>query len=196
MTAISIFCESIRQWLNFDGYSDELITSWVRMAETTVSTTLRCKHQISIVSASIADRRSKLPDKWSELDFVAGLNGGVYDYMSREGFFSKNCPPNRYTITGNYIYIGGPITDGTSVELSFYEEIPALNQVPTWFSLRYPVLAVQATLAVSYMYSQEPDKAAETANLVNSLISAINDEHTRSKASGSIIKIPHRRKPF
>lgn len=182
--------------MNFDDYSDELVTSWVRMAEGSISTRLRCKHQIEIVNAVINDNRSLLPDLWLELDFVRVVDGPVLEFVPRSVFFSDYPLDNTYTITGNYLQVHGAAdSHPINVEISFYSAVPALNLVPTWLSLRYPELLTTATLAVSFAYSEDPRLDSFNEKMAN-MISAVNNEHILSKASGSTLVIRRKGLPF
>lgn len=197
MTAISDFCSTIRGWLNFE-YGDELITSWVRMAEEQISTTLRCKHMIAIDTANVIEGRVRLPDDWLALDFVRVVGGKPLHFRTRDDFY--NVPPNQpgyndgyYTITGNYLITLASSTDALSVELSYYESIPPLGNDQNWLMKYYSRLYVSSTLAVAAMYSLDEDRAVTWQTAAQNYIDQINEEHQKSKASGSRVTMPRKK---
>lgn len=197
MTAISDFCDTIRGWLNFE-YSDTLITSWVRMAEEQMSTTLRCKHMIAIDTAYVANGRVKLPDDWLGLDFARIVDGKPLHFRTRDDFY--NVPPNQphynegyYTITGNYLITPAGTDNGLSVELSYYEHIPPLGDEPNWLMKYYSRLYVSSVLAVAASYSLEDDRAVMWQTASQTFIDQINEEHQKSKASGSRVSMPRKK---
>lgn len=198
MTAISDFCNTIRGWLNFEDYSDQLITSWVRMAEEQISTSLRCKHMIAIDTALVNQGRVKLPDDWLALDFVRVVDGKPLHFRTRDDFY--NPPANRpgyndgyYTITGNYLITPASLDDSISVELSYYESIPPLGDNVNWLMKYYSRLYVASTLAAASTYSIEDERGVVWQEAAQNFIDQINEEHQKSKASGSRIVMPRKK---
>lgn len=197
MTAISDHCDTIRAWLNFE-YSDALITSWTRMAEELLSSALRCKHMIAIDTANIIEKRVSLPLDWLVLDFVRVVDGKPLHFRSRDEFYSDpgniaNYNEGHYTITGNYLMVGGNVADGKQVELSYYETIPPLANDPNWVMKYYSRLYISATLSVAAAYSVEDERAVTWQTAMQSFVDMINEEHAKSKASGSRIVMPKRK---
>lgn len=198
MTAIQDHCNTIREWLNFE-YSDELITSWTRMAEEDLSERLRCKHMVALDVATITQNRVLLPTDWLELDFVAFEDGGPLIFVPRHDFYSQGRPncPGRYTITGNYLIVGGDVTGpGQRIELSYYESIPPLGDDPNWLMRYYSRLYVVATLAAASAYSIEDERAVTWQAAVQDMVDTINAGHQKSKTSGSLMIQPRRKKGF
>lgn len=203
MTAIADHCSTIRDWLNYDSYSDELITSWTRMFEEWASEKLRSKHMIAIDTAYINQRRVMLPSDWLEIDFVHIIDGKPLHFRTRDEFYRaigenrSHANEGYYTLTGNYLIIGGDIssTQGKSVELSYYQTIPPLGDDVNWLMAYYSRLYVTGTLSVATAYGIEHEKAAIWQAAAQELIDTINANDKAAKSSGSAMK-PPRRKGF
>ena len=201
MTAISDHCDTIRAWLNYE-YSDTLITSWTRMAEELLSVDLRCKHMIAIDTALVEQSRIRLPLDWQELDFVRFENGGPLKFRDRTTFYTNpDNDPNHshgyYTITGNYMVVGGSVDDGVNIEISYYENIPPLDTDPNWLMTYYSRLYTSATIAVSKMYAIGEEQSAVVWDAATQdFINKINEQHLIGKTSGSQLNMPRRSKGF
>ncbi len=198
MTAIEDHCDTIRSWLNFE-YDSVLITSWTRMAEELLSTDLRCKHMINIYTGSLTENRVALPPDWQELDFVRLVGGKPLKFRNRNDFYDNpNNDPNHsegyYTITGNFLDVGGNIDGTKDVELAYFKAIPPLGDSVNWLMQYYSRLYVSSTIAVSKMYSiDDEDKAVVWDAATQDFINKINDEYRISKSSGSRINAPRKK---
>lgn len=200
MTAIADFCETIRQWLNLGSevYPDEIVTSWVRMAETDMSSRLRCDDMVQIDIGTLVNQRYPVPDDWREMDFVRHIGGKPLRYATRDDFYNPDEPylsdqKNCYTMIGRYLMTGIASSAAPQVEISYYQDIPPLGDDPTWFSTKYPMLAVLSTLVVACKYAIEDERSDGWEQDVAEMVDRINTEHMRSKASGSRLTTRHRR---
>lgn len=216
MTAIGDFCNTIRGWLAFE-YTDALILSWTRMAEEYLSESLRCKHMIAIDRGLVSEQRVKLPADWLELDvvrevqfvqpsvvpgdpdIVTGVNRPLL-FKSRDDFYGNTNDANDgfYTITGNYLIVGGNPGSNTpvNIEISYFQTIPPLGDDPNWLYSHYLRLYVTATLTIATSYSIEDERGAAWQAASQDFIDRINTNHTLSKASGSKLKLARRTKGF
>lgn len=197
MTALTDHCDTIRSWLNFE-YDDTLIISWTRMAEELLSTMLRCKHMIAIDVAEVEQQRVRLPSDWLDLDFVRIVDKYPILFRTRDAFYTipssdRNYNSRHYTIVGNYLVVGAKVDDGVPVEISYYEAIPPLGEDKNWLMTYYSRLYIAATLSVATGYSIEDDRATLWQTSMQTFVDAINEEHTKSKSSGSKLIIPQRR---
>jgi hypothetical protein len=199
MTALSDQCGIIRKWLDLgdEVYPDEVVTSWIRMAEEQLSKKLRCKDMIQIDTGLLIQQRYLLPSDWRAMDFLRVIDGKPLRYSPRDDFYNpdrkyiddqKNC----YTIIGNYIIVTA-YPDGRSVEISYYQDIPALNGSATWLVNQYYTLFLVTTLNMAAMYAIEDERQPLWSGKSDELISDINSEHASSKASGSRLTSRHRR---
>jgi len=197
MTALTDFCQVIRNWANFD-HDDAVITSWVRIAEQNLSLNLRIADMLQIDTGTLYQRRVTLPSDWRELDFVRFADGGPIRYMSRDEFYRDNDPHrtnNFYTVTGNYIVLGGAVNDvdGRQLEVSYYGDLPALGNDPNWVVKRHSGLLIAATMAAGCLYDIEDSRLSTWVSFVDNQIKQLNDEHRISRHSGSNIVAQSRR---
>lgn len=201
MTAISEHCTVVRQWLDYgeDEYPDTLVTSWTRMAEQSLSMNLRCKHMIQIDTGLVSTSRVPLPEDWLELDFVRIVDGHPLSFRSRTEFYTPPIPadPNynskHYTLSGNLLMVGGNIADGREVEITYFQEIPPLIDEPNWLMKHYSGLYVFSTLAAAALYGIESDQAQVWKDQASEMVSTLNGEYLKSKASGSNLAMPRRK---
>jgi len=196
MSAIEDFCVTIRSWLNLgpEVYPDPLVTSWVRMAEEYLSETLRVKHMLQLDRSSLVEGRVLLPSDWMELDTVRLVDGKPLIYRPRDEFYATfylSSPAREvcnYTIIGNYIIVNNvDAVGGTSVEISYYQNIPQLADGPNWLLQYYSRIYVLTTLWHASMYAIEDDRGAAWKDAVDGFVSEMNTKHQMSRSSGSIL---------
>ena len=131
MSNFSIFKSQIGEWMNRSDWSDDLVTSFVRMAEQKLNAELRIDRMIQFSDeALIASRCAPLPDDCLQLELVRIANLNVPDgyipirYKSRDEFYTTvdNWMTGFYTIQGRQIYIGGPpdTVNGQILKLTYY----------------------------------------------------------------------------
>lgn len=202
MTALTDFCTELREWLNYDEaeYSNTLVTSFIRDAETTVSTSLRVKHMIQIDTAILSESRILLPSDWLEADLVRVVDGDILEFRIRSEFYKEsddeNYNANKYTISGNYLIVGDNVTDGETLELHYFQAIPPMTDPATWLKTYYPALYRFAAMVSAENYARDFDAAAQWLTQVTAIIEQLNDEYKASKTpQGQALK-PRRTKGF
>jgi hypothetical protein len=201
MTAIGDFCNTIRAWLGLgsDVYPDEVVTSWVRMSESFLSGVLRVKEMVQIDTGVIVDERYLLPADWREMIFVRVIDGWALRYLPKDNFYNPDFAKDQascYTMSGNYLMVGGNTPEGTTVEITYYQDVPPLAEDPNWLLMRYPTLFTLHVLSIASMYSIEDDRATNWGSQVVSMIGAANNEHQLTKASGSLLTRRHLKRGF
>ena len=200
MTAIGDFCNTIRGWLNLgpDVYPDPVVTSWVRMAEGLLGDELRCKEMIQIDTGLLSEQRYLLPSDWKQLELVRLVGGGALRYSPKDEFYNTNQryvddQKHCYSISGDYLIIGGMVPDGTEVEITYYQAPPPLEDDVVWTLKNYPALFLIKTLYVASMYAIEDDRGATWKTHSDDMIDKANTAHLFSKASGSRLTRRHMR---
>lgn len=200
MTAIADQCKVIRDWLNLgeEVYPDSVVTSWIRMAEESISTRLRVDHMIQIDVGTIVNQRYKVPVDWREMDFVRVVDGKPLRYTTRDDFYNpaepfKSDRVNCYTMIGRYIIIGANTPEGAQIEISYYQDIPPLGDTPTWFITKLPTLATVSVLDVASMYAIEDERGPIWKKETDSQVDFLNAQHLAAKSSGSRLTQRHRR---
>jgi hypothetical protein len=202
-------CEEIRNWLAIgaDVYPDLVVTRWIRMAEEQLSTVLRVKHMLQIDESNLINDRVPLPLDWQEIRLVRWPDGGVIRYQTPDAFFNPEYddPPHsdatgkyrRYTILGNYIVVGGVSSDsGTTVELTYYQNIPPLtNETNNWINSYHSTVYTVKILHIASMYSIEDERGPMWDKEVVRTVNDMNNAHKVDMASGSVL-MQTRRKTF
>jgi hypothetical protein len=198
MTAIADFCDTIRAWLGIgeDVYPDNTVASWVHMAEEALSKKLRIKEMVQIDTGVLVIDRYLLPADWRAMDFVRIVDGRALRYVPRDDFYNPDFAtdqPNCYTISGNYLIVGGTSSDGLSVEITYYQDIPPLGDTETYMMTKCITLFTIKTLHIASMYAIEDDRGPMWEGQSDDMIGALNLEHQLSKSSGSRLAQRHRR---
>ena len=197
MSDFSDFTAQIAEWANREDWSDNLIASFVSMANQKLNAELRVSRMIKSVDALITARCAPLPDDWLEMSLVK-LQSSVVPtgfipirYKARDEFFQLpdkwSC--NYYTIEGREVFIGGTpdAVNGQVVRLSYYGEVPVFaDDTDSWVYTKYPNLYLSAAMMHAYMHAVgEETQAALAKQLTEDEISKLNDEWRMAKASGS-----------
>lgn len=202
-------CTEIRNWLALgpDVYPDAIVTSWIRMAEEYLSTGLRVKHMVQIDTSNVVAERVPLPLDWQEIRLVRRLdNYGVCRYQTPDAFYNPEFPDPpeppfdykyaRYTILGNYIIVGDAISEGISIELTYYQNIPPLtDEANNWVNCYSPTVYTMKILHIASLYAIEDARGPVWNEEVVRLVNAMNAQHKIDMASGSVL-MQTRRKTF
>jgi len=205
MSDFSDFKLQIAEWANRTDWSDALVTSFVRMAESKINSELRVAQMIQFDEALIVNRCAPLPDDWLAMDLVRVQNDAGADgflparYKARDEFFNQRDDFTwmYYTLVGRQIYFGGtpdPV-DGTQFKIAYYGELPVFaDTVPSWLYTKHPQLYLFAALMHADLHAVgEEQSSANMKTLVEDTIQKLNAAHLGSKASGSRVAMPRRR---
>lgn len=197
MSDFSDFKSQIAEWANRQDWSDALVTSFVRMAESKLNKELRVALMIQMDDGIITSRCAQLPDDWLAMDLVRVANENGADgflparYKSRDEFFTQRDTHTwmYYTLVGTTMYFGGtpdPV-DGTEYKIAYYGEVPVLSDTQTsWVYTKYPDLYLSAAMMHAYMHAVgEEQNAANSKSLTEDTIQKLNAAHLGAKASGS-----------
>jgi hypothetical protein len=205
VTDFADFKTQIAEWSNRQDWSDALVTSFVRMAETKFNTELRVDRMIANIEAIIINRCAPLPDDWLEMDLVRIQNSKAADgwfpiqYQPRHIFYSLKDQDalGFYTIEGRQIYFGGApdSVNGINFKLVYYSEVPVFSDtVDSWVYTKQPSLYLFAALMHADLHAiGEENSAANLKQLVEDTITKLNADHLRARASGSRLSQGRRR---
>jgi hypothetical protein len=205
MTDFSDLKQQIAEWANRQDWSDALVTSFVRMAESKFNQELRVAQMIQMDDGIITSRCAQLPDDWLAMDLVRVANENGADgflparYKARDEFFNQRDTHTwmYYTLVGATMFFGGepdPV-DGTEYKLAYYGEVPTFaDDTASWIYTKHPQLYLFAALMHSGLHAVgEEQGAASFKQLAEDQIQKLNAAHLGSKASGSRVTMPRRR---
>ncbi len=134
-----------------------------------------------------AGENAQLPDDFQEARSIL-VNGHPVDLLS---FQNHNFGASSfgYVITGNSLEVRPAITSDYSVDLSYYQRLPALsltNQT-NWLMTNFPTVYLRATLAQLYHWAKD-DKAEQIEkDLTSDALSAVVRDHARTTMYGNTI---------
>jgi hypothetical protein len=204
MSDYTDFVVTLRDWANRQDWSDALVMSYVRAAEQKLNSELRIARMIKYARNTVADACGPLPDDWLEMDLVQIAAGWAstgfcpIHYKAREEFFRTEAVRDTsatqqtwrfYTLIGRTIYFGGQPDEvnGTPYKIAYYAEVPVFaDATPSWVYSKYPSLYLYAALMHAELHAiGEEQSAANMKALAEDAIQKLNQEHQRSKASGS-----------
>ena len=197
MSNYSDFKSQISEWANRADWSDNLVSSFVSMANAKLNAELRIADMIQFDEAIIASRCAPLPGDWLQLELVRIANLNVPDgfiplrYKSRDEFYTTvdNWMTGFYTIQGNQIFIGGSpdIVNGQVVKLTYYGQVPVFSDTQeSWVYSKYPSLYLSAAMMHAFLHAVgEEAQAAAAKQLTEDQIQKLNANHATSRASGS-----------
>ena len=119
-------------------------------------------------------------DEFYRLPSTPYASASVPNYNSTYGY---------YTIEGRTIYFGGPpdAVNGITFQLSYYAEVPVFSDTQdSWVYTKYPSLYLYGSLMHADLHAVgEEDKAGAMKQFVEDMITKLNNDHLKSKASGS-----------
>jgi hypothetical protein len=200
MTDFSDFTAQIADWANRQDWSSTLVTGFVRMAEQKLNSELRVDRMINFSQNTISCRCAPLPDDWLEMDLVqiqdpnAPTGFSPIKYKPRHEFFSQQdtingYTPRNYTIEGREVYFSGPpdAIEGTTFTIAYYGEVPVFSDtVDSWVYTKYPNLYLFAALMHADLHAiGEEQSAGNLKGLAEDMITKLNADHQRARASGS-----------
>lgn len=205
MSDFSDLKAQIAEWANRQDWSDALVTSFVRMAESKFNQELRVANMIQFDDGLITARCAQLPDDWLAMDLVRVANSNGADgflparYKSRDEFFNQVDTKTwmYYTLVGTQMFFGGtpdPV-NGTEYKIVYYGEVPVLSDTQTsWIYTKHPQLYLSAAMMHAYLHAVgEEQQAAQAKALTEDMIQKLNAAHLGSKASGSRVTMPRKR---
>ena len=209
MTALSDYCNEVRDWIDDTDPSDALITTWVRDAEERINNELRTDIQTVRTYATFDDDCVKLPDDWLEFLYVRYKGGRPFEFITNHDYwelrpnylYGTSPPPNTsgetnytqgkalYTIIGRTLFVWPPIDPNalTQVEIAYYRKVVPLGANIDPVQVRYPTVYRYCTLSAAAPYLIEDDRLQIFASLATAGIQKANDASKQARHSGSPI---------
>ena len=190
----------IADYANRQDWSPTLVQGFISQCEQKLNAELRVDRMIQTDQALITGRCALLPEDWLEMDFVSIANSNAANgwlpirYKARDEFFNlvDNWAYGYYTIEGRQITFGGSpnATEGVGYKISYYGEVPVIATVgSSWVFTKYPSLYLYGSLMHADLHAVgEEVTAGAMKQLTEDMIKKLNNEHLKSKASGSRLK--------
>lgn len=194
------FLTTIRGFTKFrdtEVHTDALLISYLRMGEERLSADLRIADMIQIDTAELTATRTRMPLDYRSMDFLRILGGKPIRYKTRDEFYDDedNMTTRDYTTSGNFLIIGGTITEAAplSVEFHYFGDVEALEEDnESWLARRYPRLLTAATMEVASLGMVEDEGAVKWDKQAADLIAQMNADYKMSIASGSKLVVKRR----
>lgn len=198
MTPWEHITSAIREWSVRPDYSDNLVDSFIRTAESNLSRSMRVSAMIKVSDGTfLSTNRVVLPPDWRELELVRVNNGKPLVFREADSFYADpSGNKHRYTLIGDFIEVGdlGQDPSGLPIEISYFANAPHIGDDPNWLFTKYYDIFLRACLASAYEYNVEVDKAATMSTLVGGWVADANEEYRKSKTSGSVLIDPRIRR--
>ena len=190
----------IADYANRQDWSPALVQGFISQCEQKLNAELRVDRMIETAQNLVNCRCAALPDDWLEMDFVSIANSNAANgwlpirYKSRDEFFNlvDNWAYGYYTIEGRAIIFGGApnATQGVGYLMSSYGEVPVMaTEGSSWVFTKYPSIYLYGSLMHADLHAVgEEQNAGAMKQLTEDMIKKLNEDHLRSKASGSRLK--------
>lgn len=190
MTALTDYVASLNDWMNRD-FSVDRGTEFVRMAEERFSNDLRVDRMIKNATLTISSELTALPDDWRAMYSVRIVGGTPLKYRTFEDFYAYSTDPQHndgyYYISGRDYVAGKSFDTPYSVAISYFADVPALGNSPTWLSTKYPVEFMWACMLYASVFSIEDERAVALETDLSNKIEKLNNDFLRSSISGSTV---------
>lgn len=194
--ALDDFITDIRGWLNRSDYSDELITSFIRIAESDISKVLRVSDQLAETTVSIVAGKGTLPSDLVEPFLILKASGYPLSYMEPNAYHRhltndglKRKVKNRYYWSGTTLYAGGDSLNGSDLSVTYYGQVPAFTSADTWLYTKYYSLYLAMAVSAGYVYAHAEDMAEKYAQTAYGKIEQANGVHTIARHAGSRLSV-------
>lgn len=194
MGAIDDFFVELRAWLDTEDYGDPLLTSFVRIAESDISDTIRVRESIVDGMFTVAGGSFDLPDDFIEPHLTIKENGRPLDYSEESKYFALERQNSaqvktKFTWIGSKMYVGGGALDGQDVQMWYYSRVPPLGEASTWLKDKYYTALLAYSLAAAHAYDVDEERAAIHQATGTAKIEAANLAHKLARTGGGPLNV-------
>lgn len=190
MSDFTDFLDQIRSWAMRPDLSDDVVTSFVRMAEASLNNALFVKESLVIATETVdAVGRVTLPSDFRSMDYLRRNGGTPLRFVVKDDYMTMEDNTGYFTIIGQELLVGGEIgVDGIVVEMGYYTNVPVFSDAATWLYSKYYNIYLQSALAAAAMYSRELEQATSLAQAASALVQAANELSHNSQIGGGVLK--------
>lgn len=193
---------TVADWLN-RGDLAAVIPSFISLAEARFNRDLRVRQMIKRATAETdsGENYVTLPGDWLQARNIQIYEGSIPialeymtleqadDYKRQRGSVSGSA--RYFNVTGNQLEIVPEPPAGTSIEMAYYEKIPALSESSqsNWLLSTWPDMYLYGTLAHTAPYLKDDERIAVWAALYDRGLEEIRLADERAQYSGSSLKM-------
>lgn len=185
MTEYTTFTSAVKKWTARPDFSDDLLATFVRSAETFIDRKMRVKEAVVFTPGTLTvDGNIVMPDNYNELMFIAPTGGKPLHYEPYDNFQGMSSTSGKFTRIGTTIICGSDMAS-KNVEYAYYQNVPAFTSAATWLYTKYYDIFLQATIIAALAYAQEWERSISLSELVSGWIEEANENSRMDKVSGS-----------
>lgn len=187
--------DAVKAWLNAPEM-DETITTFISLAEAQMQREIRHHKMMKRSEAEIDTRYFVLPNNWAET--VRFNVGGDRTYrleltsmddmlQLRQANADLTGRPSHFAHIGDQLEVY-PTPDGVySVELLYYEKIPALSDSNTtnWLLEDHPDVYLYGTLMQAAPFLEQDQRMQVWSGLYATAVKSVTEESRKARYSGS-----------
>ena len=193
---------AVANWLNRSDLTDR-IPEFITLAEASFNRNLRTRDMLVRSTASITSQYISIPTDFLEmlnieLTSTTPPKRLVYitsdrsdDY--REQQKNKTGTPDYYTIEGDAIQLFPTPDVSLTVQLSYYQDIPALSGLAdsgnNWLLLAHPDIYLYATLMQASPYVMDPQSAGQWGGLLDRAMQELQMSDEKSRYAGGTLNM-------
>ncbi len=190
---------AVDAWANRGGTDDAKMPTFVALFEARANRSLRVPQMEATAEATILNNELPLPsdflsarDLW--LDGPVTLRSMSPQELrdTNERFMSGQTIG--YAILDQTLSFAPPLANGETVNLSYYQTIPALSvgNTANWLLTTYPDAYLYGCLAALYNYLRDDDQAAAMLNLSDRIMAEIQRDAIRKQLpAGPLVARTH-----
>ena len=200
--AITTYAElktAIANWLNRDDLTDR-IPEFITMAEANLNRDLRHYKMVERVDATLDSRYVQLPNNWVETLRFSITSTPTYrlelasldDMLEfRENTSDTSGIPRYYAHVGESIEVYPTPDAERTMQLTYYEEIPALSDSNTynWLLQDAPDVYLYGSLVHSAPFLLDDARLGTWANLYATALSSLQASSDRTRFAGSGLRM-------
>jgi hypothetical protein len=193
---------AVANWLNRSDLTDR-IPEFISLAEAGFNRNLRAREMLVRSTASTTGQYVSLPTDYLEMLNIELTSTSppkrlVYitsdrsdDYRERQN--NKTGTPDYYTIEGTSIQLLPTPSASLTVQLSYYQDIPALSGLAdsgnNWLLLAHPDVYLYGTLMQASPYIMDPQSAGQWGGLLDRAMQELQLSDEKSRYSGGTLNM-------
>jgi hypothetical protein len=193
---------SVADWLT--GRTDlvGVIPDFIRLAEAKFNREIRCLDMVVRKTTTSTAEVVGLPADWLQtknVELVTSAGPKKLEYVTLDhaddiNYAATGLSTYAFTIVGNAIQLVPSPTENVSVQLTYYQKIPALTDVaPTnWLLTKHPDLYLYGTLLHAAPYLENDERVQLWGTAVQATIDTLNGVSDKAEFSGQPLRMKTR----